>query len=258
MPCTLCVVHDTQILTGEAVELDLRPARLGSRLLAKLIDLGVQALLLTGLAAVLSQITVDSAGTSAIGLTMLVAVLVGYPLLLETLWRGKTLGKAALGLRVVRDDGGPIRFRHALVRALVGAFVDFGITVGAGAVICSLLHPAGKRIGDIAAGTLVVQERIPSRAGPVAVMPPQLAAWAATADLSGVTPALAASARQLIARQHELTPHAREELGGRVVAALSAAVSPPPPLGTPGWAYVQAVLAERRRRDELSQRPADQ
>lgn len=252
MPCRLCAVQDTQIVTGEAVVLDVRPARLGSRLLAKLIDFAAQALLLTILAAALSQTAGDSAGAAAAGLTILVTVLVGYPLLMETLWRGKTLGKAALGLRVVRDDGGPIRFRHALVRALVGAFVDFGVTLGSGAVLCSLLHPAGKRIGDIAAGTLVVQERIPSQAGPVAVMPPGLAAWAATADLSGVTPALAAAARQLIARQHELTPQAREEMGARVVSALSAAVTPPPPLGTPGWAYVQAVLAERRRRDELS------
>lgn len=245
-------MQDTQIVTGEAVELDLRPARLGSRLLAKLLDFLVQGLLLAALAAVLSQISTDSAAASAIGLSSFVAVLVGYPLLLETVWRGRTLGKAALGLRVVRDDGGPIRFRHALVRALVGAFIDFGITFGSGAVLCSLLHPDGKRIGDVAAGTLVVQERIPSRAGVVAEMPPQLAAWAAAADLSGVTPELAAAARQLVARQHELTPPAREALGGRIVSALSAAVTPPPPIGTPGWAYVQAVLAERRRRDELS------
>lgn len=252
MPGRLCAVQDTQIVTGEAVALDVRPARVGSRLLAKVVDFAVQGVLLTALAAVLSQTGADSAAQAALGLTILVTVLVGYPLLLETLWRGKTVGKAALGLRVVRDDGGPIRFRHALVRALVGAFVDFGVTMGSGALLCSLLHPAGKRIGDLAAGTLVIQERIPSQAGPVAVMPPQLAAWAATADLSGVSPALAAAARQLVARERELTPQAREEMGARVVTALSAAVSPPPPPGTPGWAFVRAVLAERRRRDELA------
>jgi uncharacterized RDD family membrane protein YckC len=237
------------IVTGEAVALDIHPARLGSRLLAKILDLLVQIALLIVLSLVLSSPD-DSAAAAAMALAVSVLVLVGYPLVSETLWRGRTLGKAALGLRVVRDDGGPIRFRHALVRALVGAFVDFGITVGAGAVICSLLHPDGKRIGDVAAGTLVIQERIPSHAGAVAQMPPPLAGWAASADLSGVSPQLAASARQLIARQSELHPQALEELGSRVVAALSAAVSPPPPPGTPGWALVQAVLAERRRREE--------
>lgn len=242
-------MQDADVVTGEAVALDMRPARLGSRLLAKLIDATVQAGLLLALIWVASAAT-DEAAAAAIGLSIVVGVLVGYPLASETLWRGRTVGKAVLGLRVVRDDGGPIRFRHALVRALIGTFVDFGITFGAGAVICSLLHPQGKRIGDVAAGTLVIQERIPSQAGVVAQMPPQLAGWAATADLSGVSPQLAASARQLVARQAQLHPQALEELGSRVVAALGSAVSPPPPPGTPGWAFVQAVLAERRRREE--------
>jgi uncharacterized RDD family membrane protein YckC len=239
-----------EIVTGEAVALDVRPARLASRLLARAIDVLAQLLLWGLLIWVVSATVTDEAAQAAVSLSVTVVVLVGYPLLSEWLWRGRTPGKAALGLRVVRDDGGPIRFRHALVRALVGAFVDFGITLGAGAVICSLLHPLGKRIGDVAAGTLVVQERIPSRSGAVAQMPPPLAHWAASADLSGVSPQLAATARQLVARQHELHPQAREELGSRVVAGLAAAVSPPPPPGTPGWAFVQAVLAERRRREE--------
>ena len=247
-------MSDTEIVTGEAVALDVRPARLGSRLLAKLLDFIIQSIALTFLLYLVGQFGTDDAAAAAIQISLIVVILIGYPLLLETFWRGRTVGKLALGLRVVRDDGGPIRFRHALVRALVGAFVDFGITFGGGAVLCSLLHPQGKRIGDVAAGTLVVQERIPSQAGVVAVMPPSLAGWAASADLSGVTPALAASARQLIARERQLNPQAREELGSRVVAALAAAVSPPPPPGTPGWAFVQAVLAERRRREE--QRPS--
>jgi hypothetical protein len=166
------------------------------------------------------------------------------------LWRGRTLGKAALGLRVVRDDGGPIVFRHALVRGLVGALVDFGITLGAGALISSLLSDRGKRIGDIAAGTVVIQERVPSARGPMAHMPPPLAAWAATADLSRVPDDLALAARQFISRQHDLDPQIRESMGSRLVADVAAVVAPPPPPGTPGWAYLAAVLAERRRRSE--------
>ena len=248
-------MSETEIVTGEAVALDLRPARVASRLLAKILDYLIQSIALALLLFFVGQLASNDAAAAASSIALIVIVFVGYPVLLETFWRGRTVGKLALGLRVVRDDGGPIRFRHALVRALIGVFVDFGITLGGGAVLCSLLHPQGKRIGDVAAGTLVVQERIPSQTGAVAQMPPALAAWAASADLSGVTPSLAASARQLIAREHQLHPQAREELGSRVVAGLAAAVSPPPPPGTPGWAFVQAVLAERRRREEQRPQP---
>ena len=57
----------------------------------------------------------------------------------------------ALGLRVVRDDGGPIRFRHALVRGLVGV-VEIWLTVGAVALVVSLASSQGKRLGDFLAG----------------------------------------------------------------------------------------------------------
>jgi hypothetical protein len=79
-------------------------------------------------------------------------------------------------------------------------------------------------------------------------MPPQLAGWAAGLDLTRLPDGLALSARQFVARSDQLTDAAREELGGRLVQAVTAAVGPPPP-GTPGWAVLAAVLAERRRRE---------
>ena len=94
-------------------------------------------------------------------------VFLGYPVAMETLTRGRTLGKMALGLRVVRDDGGPITFRQALVRGLVGLALErpglvllgFGPALG---MIVAMFSARGKRIGDMAAGTVVLQERLPA------------------------------------------------------------------------------------------------
>ena len=248
----------SQVVTGEAVALDLRPAGLPSRMLAALLDLALQIAVLLGLGMLAGQLSVqlDGAAATTLSLVLLVVVLVVYPVTFETLTRGRTPGKAALGLRVVRDDGGPIGFRQALVRGLTGAFLERpGVTFFVAAVICQLVNASGKRIGDILAGTLVLQERVPVRGGAVVGMPPGLAGWAATLDLSRLPDDLALSARQLLSRAPELTPAAREDLGGRLVRAVAAVVSPPPPPGTPGWAYLAAVLAERRRRDEARLQP---
>lgn len=242
----------SSLVTGEAVALDLRPAALPSRVVAGLIDALGQAtvlLVVAGLSTATS-FSVSSAAAQALGVLVLVVVLIVYPVTFESLLRGRTPGKAAMGLRVVRDDGGPIGFRQAFVRGLAGAFVERpGITFFVAAVASSLLNPQGKRLGDLLAGTVVVQERVAVRGGAVATMPPPLAGWAAQLDLSGVGTELALSIRQFVSRSDSLTPAAREDLGQRLVTAVTAAVGPPPP-GTPGWAVLAAVLAERRRREE--------
>jgi len=252
----------SQVVTGEAVALELRPAALPSRVVAGGIDAALQLALLLALGLVMSLAAAgtSSAGGAALFVVLLVVVLIVYPVAFETLLRGRTPGKAAMGLRVVRDDGGPIGFRQALVRGLAGAFLErFGITLFVAAVVTSLLNPANKRLGDLLAGTVVLQERVPATGGTVAHMPPQLAGWAAGLDLSGLPDDLALQARQFLGRSTELTPEAREQLGGRLVAAVHDAVRPPPPPDTPGWAVLSAVLAERRRREEarLGQRRAD-
>ncbi len=182
-----------------------------------------------------------------------VVVLAGYPVAFETLWRGRTPGKALMGLRVVRDDGGPVGFRQALPRGLAAAFLEKpGVTLFVLPVALILLHPRGKRVGDLLAGTVVVRERVPlPRAAPPEV-PVPLQAWAATLELSRLSDPLAASVRQFLLRQGDLTAAARDLLGARLVAAVREATAPPPPDGTPGWAYLTAVLAERRRRRETA------
>ncbi len=241
----------SQLVTGEAVVLDLRPAALPSRLVAGLLDALLQGFVLLVLSGLATAISLDlsTAATEALGLVVVVAVLIVYPVTFETLLRGRTPGKAAMGLRVVRDDGGPIGFRQALVRGLCGAFLERpGLTLFSAAVISSLLNSQSKRLGDLLAGTVVLRERVSVRGGPVAGMPPPLAGWAAELDLSGVSDSLALSMRQFVSRSDQLTANAREDLGGRLVRAVTDAVGPAPH-GTPGWAVLSAVLAERRRRE---------
>ena len=148
------------VVTPEAVPLDLQPAGLGSRFVALLIDWAVQAMLGFALLLVGIGLSFGEAGGIGIAFFFLLTFLVlfGYPIALETLWRGRTLGKAAMGLRVVTTEGGPVRFRHAAIRAALG-LVDFFLTSGAAAVISVLATRNNQRLGDLVAGTLVLRER---------------------------------------------------------------------------------------------------
>jgi len=247
----------TDVVTGEAVTLDVPCARFPSRLAALGIDLLIQFTLMVILLVIVTASTsaagLDTAATSALVITVIVLSLIGYPILWETTTRGRSPGKFALGLRVVGDDGGPERFRQALVRGLA-TIVDFWLVpfIGVPALICSLLSARGKRLGDVFAGTFVIQQRLPARRGAAArppVMPPELAGWAAGLELSGLTDHTAAMARGYLGRLPELTPAAQAELGSRIAAAVQAQTAPPPPLGTPVPPYLAAVLAERHRRE---------
>ena len=243
-----------EVITGEAVVIDVPFARFPSRTLALIIDITIQLVLLFGLGGVALAAGLggglDPAAVAAISLTVSVLVIVGYPALFETLSRGRSLGKLALGLRVVSDDGGPERFRQALMRALLGV-LEIWLTLGFLALVTSLLSTGGKRLGDIFAGTFVITERMPGRLEPTAPMsalPPVLAAWAATAELSGLADATAEAARQYLSRYYNFTPATRGEFGRRIAAAVAAQVTPPPPAGTSAPDYLSAVLAERRNR----------
>ena len=247
----------TDVVTGEAVVLDVPCARFPSRLAALGIDLLIQFtlmfILLVIVGAGTSAAGLDTAATSALVITVIVLSLIGYPILWETTTRGRSPGKFALGLRVVGDDGGPERFRQALVRGLA-TIVDFWLVpfIGVPALICSLLSARSKRLGDVFAGTFVIQQRLPARRGVAArppVMPPELASWAAGLELSGLTDQVAAMARGYLGRLPELTPAAQAEVGNRIAAAVLAQTAPPPPPGTPVPAYLTAVLAERHQRE---------
>jgi uncharacterized RDD family membrane protein YckC len=238
------------LVTGEAVALDLPPAGLGSRIVSGLIDVTVTLLLLVGVVmlATVAALQTDEALLATAFVGALVLVFVIFPTTVETLSRGKSLGKLALGLRTVRDDAGPISFHHAFVRALV-AVVEVYAFSGGPAFFAALLSTRGKRLGDYAAGTYVVRERVRLRLAPPATMPPPLAAWAASADMATLPTGLALAVRQFLGRLPQIDPASRASIGGRLAAQVSEHVAPAPPAGTPPEAFLAAVIASRRERD---------
>ena len=241
-----------EIVTGEAVVLDLPCARFPTRMLARIIDMLVQLAALGVISGLIGAAagsgTLDTAGIAAVSVAGFVLVVVGYPVIFETLSRGKTLGKLALGLRVVAEDGGPERFRHALVRALAGA-VECWIMIGIPALIASLASQRAKRLGDLFAGTFVIRDRAPRGHGALALPDPALSGWGSSLQLSALPEPLAAAAASYLSRYWELDPRVRDQLGWQLAADIAARVSPSPPPGMPPVHYLGLVLAERRNRE---------
>ncbi|MFR9777409.1 RDD family protein [Micromonospora sp. MS34] len=251
---------DAGLVSGEAVELDVRAARLGSRVLALLIDLVAQLVVAMLLSAVLSVVLLllpgdilDAALAGALQTVVVILVLVGYPVLMERFAGGRTLGKRAVGLRVIRADGGPVGVGQSLTRALVGVAVEWpGLVLPllswVASVTVMLSDPRGRRLGDLVAGTLVVHTRGAGAFRPLPPMVPPLSGWAGTLDLTRVDDGLALAVRQYVGRVHQLAEPDRSRLGRELWAEVAARVSPPPPWAAPEPAYLVAVLAERHRR----------
>ncbi|WP_327087364.1 RDD family protein [Nonomuraea sp. NBC_01738] len=223
---------------------------MASRAVAVLIDMVVQLVLMVGGILLLVNFAPisDSAMLVASSILLSVLVMVGYPVIFETASRGRSLGKLALGLRVVSEDGGPERFRQALFRGLAGV-VEFWMFYGAPALISSLISQRGKRLGDLFAGTIVISDRAPRDTGEVISMPPPLARWASGLELSQLPEPVAHAARQYLLRWHDLSPRTQHEMGVRIATQMALYVSPAAPAGVPAHAYLSAVLAERRRRE---------
>jgi len=243
--------HETDdLVTGEAVALQLPAATIGLRVASGLIDVTVQLVLLLVamlLAFVASAGTDDALVATATVVASVTALLV-LPTSVETLTRGKSIGKLALGLRTVRDDAGPIGFRHALIRALV-ALVEIWVMSGVPALLSGLVSSRGKRLGDYAAGTYVVRDRFRLTMPPPVAMPTHLQHWARSADISALPDGLAVAVRQFLARAVTLNPSARDTIGQDLARKVMEHAAPPPPAGTHPEYLLAAVLAERRSRD---------
>ncbi|MGV9663096.1 RDD family protein [Nocardia niigatensis] len=245
---------DTALFTtGEAVAVELPIARIPTRAAAFLLDLLLQAVIGVVLVllfeALLVWMDADSAWRDAAVLVATVGALIGYPVLFETFSRGRSVGKMAVGLRVVRTDGGPVDFRHAVTRGLAG-IVDFWI-LGTGliAVVVSMCSPQARRVGDALAGTVVVHDRTRLPFAALAVPPPWLAGWARQLDLSGLSDESALATRQYLLRFRTLTPEVQDGLGRTLVITVCMSLRTLPPNGYPPLQILGAVLAERQRRE---------
>ncbi|MGY5045689.1 RDD family protein [Streptomyces sp. 900105755] len=241
----------SELVTGEAVALELRPARLPSRALAVMLDLLVAFTVYIGVSIGLAAATasLDDAAQVALAIAAFLLVLVGAPIAVETLSHGRSLGKLACGLRVVRDDGGPIRFRHALVRGALGV-VEILATFGVVACIASLVSARGRRLGDVFAGTLVVRERVPvGQTRFVPPPPPWLAGRFAELDLSAVPDALWLAVRQYLTRMQQLDPQVSWSMAAQLAGDLATRTGAPAPTDIPPAAYLAAVVQERQARE---------
>lgn len=242
------------VITGEAVALDLPAASVITRGASLLIDLLVwwAALALVMFLGSTVMIASDPAMQAALGLAATVLCLVILPVTVETLTRGRSVGKLVFGLRIVRDDGGGIRFRHSLIRGLT-TVGEVYMTLGFAPLVAGIFTRRSQRVGDILAGTYAVRVRQPKVQAMMLPIPPPLAAWAQIADIGRIPDELAAQAGRLL-RTIQAQPRGRmtpeltaisEGLAGRMLPH----VSPPPPPGCTARDMLGAVMAERRNRE---------
>lgn len=165
-----------QVETPEGIDLPLRPAGLMVRALAFAIDLALRGLILGLLFIALSMLGKLGMG---LGSLLIFGVSWWYMVLFEVLNQGRSPGKQWMGLRVVQDDGTPIGWSASLLRNLL-RFVDllpFGYFLGA---ISCLQAPGFQRLGDIAAGTLVIYREQPLTRPQLPPAPPRQAAFTLT------------------------------------------------------------------------------
>jgi uncharacterized RDD family membrane protein YckC len=252
------------IVTPEAVVLEFETAGIGSRTIAKLIDLAVMLVLLFGVLFVLGVVVAAAPVLGeqdyllVIFVTVLLAVvLFGYPAGMEALWDGRTLGKAALGLRVVTQEGAPVRFRHAMVRSLVG-FVELFVFVGSIAYVAMLATRDSRRLGDLAAGTVVLRARHGGRRA-VAVTfpaPPGLEQYVRTLDVSTLSVADYGLVRSFLTRVFELDLEARWSLANRLAGTVAAALRHTPPAGMHPEVFLVCVATAYQRRHSVGPPPS--
>ncbi|MDJ0356150.1 RDD family protein [Paenarthrobacter sp. PH39-S1] len=230
--------------------LELRAASFAARGVGALIDFAAAVVLLVGLGLLLLSGLgdIDPAAASALVLGTVVFVFVALPIGVETLTRGKSLGKLVMGLRIVRDDGGSIRFRQALIRGLLGVF-ELYMMLGSVAFLVSLFNSPSKRLGDMLAGTYSMRERVAAAPPLIVTTPPQLQPWAGLADIGRMPDPLGRRISAFLTQWAKMTPESRAQLAAALATEAAAYVSPPPPPGTAPDAYLAAVMSERRDRE---------
>jgi len=205
------------ISTPEGVQLALPLANIGSRFMALLIDYVICGLVY---AALLLGALALGAGTllTIIGVTSILVTNVGYFTVFEVFGGGRTLGKRMTSLRVVTDGGGQVGLRASLIRNIIRLIEASILYIPA--IISVLVTRDNQRLGDLAAGTLVVRDVKPvAVAAPPpapAVEPAQLASW----DVTGVSDAETAAVRSFLERRAQLRPGARRALAQQLAGRL--------------------------------------
>jgi len=230
--------------------LDFDTAGIASRCVARLLDALIQGALL--LAVALLATLVPGLGGTIVAIVGVALVVLGFSVVCEVLSRGRSPGKAALGLRVVTVEGAPEAPRHAFIRSVLG-IIDFLIPPGGlFAVGSALLSPRGQRFGDLVAGTIVIRER--SAAAPAMAVwfsaPYGLEGYAHTLDVSAVTDAQFGVVRAFLLRVNDLSPEARGALALRLARPLALGMHHAVPPGVNPELFLVCVASAHQRRHQ--------
>jgi uncharacterized RDD family membrane protein YckC len=244
--------------TPEIVELAYDVAGLGSRCLAATIDTLLILTLLGGLGTLLflvvGQFTGDAAGSLVLAAWALLsfAALWGYYLIFELIWAGQTPGKRLLGLRAVREGGRPITPAASAIRNLVRIVDLLPFGYGLGAVVM-FVDRRSRRLGDLAAGTLVVREgaaisleSLTGLAAPALVPPRALGAppTPLLLNLQRLAPDGYELAQDFLRRRDRLGTEPRARMAAQLAAALRARLGLP--AGGDSELFIEHVVREYR------------
>lgn len=246
--------QEQELITGEAVALELRPTSFVLRAAGAMIDclvyLGGYILVMILSFQIFSTGSFDAAAFAAYALSLLVLFIVALPTAVEMLSHGKSLGRLAVGARIVRDDGGAIGFRHAFIRSLTGV-LDIFLTFGGLAAIVALLNGRTKRLGDLLAGSYSQYERVSKEAQPLYGVPVELREWATTADVGRMPDRLTRRISQFLQQAAQFTPATRVRLSRELAAEASVWVSPVPQIEAELFLAAVAVLRREREAEAL-------
>ena len=244
-------ISDESFISGEGVKLDLKPASPFIRAAAFLIDLtlyvGAFLVLLFSLVAV----TFDQGLPQTLGRAIFVIIiflsLVVLPFVIEVFTHGYSLGKWAFNLKVVRRDGGIITARHSFVRAMTG-MVETYMFLGLLSFMATVFSPRATRLGDVAAGTMVIQVPEPIFYPPL-VMPPDCAQWASHAQVLPIPDELHFECMNFLHNNRQILDQLRLSIGMSLAGRVSSFVSPKPPTNIHPERFLAAVLVVLRDRE---------
>lgn len=207
-----------RFVTPEAVVLRHEHAGLGSRFVGLFLDSLIQGVVFGAVLLVveLLELQPDSGIAVAVVIAVLFFLHIGYFAVAEALWEGRTPGKRVVRLRVVRIDGQPLGWTASVIRNVL-RLVDslFFYAVG---VIVMIVSRDDQRLGDLAAGTIVIHE--PSRAALDPAPHAAAAAWADRIDVGRVTEREYALARSFLQRRDTLAPDARMRIADEIAMTL--------------------------------------
>lgn len=211
--------------TPENVVFGYELAGIGSRFMAALVD-AFFILVLEGVLVVMSFVIIVQLGVEiaswlvAVLLLLALAFLAGYYIFFELLWNGQSPGKWWIGLRVIRNDGKPIGLVESLIRNLV-RLIDFLPGAYGSGVLVMFLHSQSRRLGDLAAGTLVVYDQAEvtlESLHPAGAKPALASPLLADFPLDKLTAQDLLTVEHFLLRQGELTN--RNALGRQLVRQL--------------------------------------